>query len=173
MRTPSSISTSCTASSPTNATTTTSRRSRSAAPGLANGKPQTSILEANFDPNGSWDYGKFNGVDVRTEGLLDVYTTKFRQHVLSGSHKFSDTVKFDFLHGYLELEPERADARHRAVRRAERERLLVGLPRQPQRARAELRHRRGEPEQLQFAPQDADGTCTASSSAATSTRPTS
>jgi iron complex outermembrane receptor protein len=65
----------------------------------ANGKPQTSILESNFNGNGSWDYGRFNGVDVRTEGLLDVYTTKFRQHVLSGSHKFSDTVKVNFLHG--------------------------------------------------------------------------
>lgn len=65
----------------------------------ANGKPQTSILAANFDQDGSWDYGKFNGVDVRTEGLLDVYTTKFRQRVLSGSHKFSDTVKLDFMTG--------------------------------------------------------------------------
>jgi TonB-dependent receptor len=63
------------------------------------GKPQTSILDAHFDDNGSWDYGKFNGVDVRSEGLLDVYTTRFRQHVLSGSHKFSDTVKADFMAG--------------------------------------------------------------------------
>jgi TonB-dependent receptor len=63
------------------------------------GKPQTSILDAHFDDNGSWDYGKFNGVDVRSEGLLDVYTTKFRQHVLSGSHKFSDSVKADFMAG--------------------------------------------------------------------------
>jgi TonB-dependent receptor len=65
----------------------------------ANGKPQTSILESHFDDNGSWDYGRFNGVDVRTEGLLDIYTTKFRQHVLSGSHKFSDTIKMNFLFG--------------------------------------------------------------------------
>jgi TonB-dependent receptor len=63
------------------------------------GKPQTSILETHFDQNGSWDYGKFNGVDIRSEGLLDVYTTKFRQHVLSGTHKFSDTVKADFMAG--------------------------------------------------------------------------
>ncbi|WP_167761271.1 TonB-dependent receptor [Duganella callida] len=67
--------------------------------GAANGKPQTSILDAHFDQNGSWDYGKFDGVDVRTEGLVDVYTTKFRQHVVSGSHKFSDTVKMDFMAG--------------------------------------------------------------------------
>ena len=65
----------------------------------ANGKPQTSIVDAHFNDNGSWDYGKFNGVDIRTEGLLDVYTTTFRQHVLSGSHKFSDRLKLNFLHG--------------------------------------------------------------------------
>jgi TonB-dependent receptor len=77
----------------------------------ANGKPQTSILESHFDQNGSWDYGRFNGVDVRTEGLLDVYTTKFKQHVISGSHKFSDTVKLNFLHGISDSnlnEPMRA-----------------------------------------------------------------
>ncbi|MFC5459319.1 TonB-dependent receptor [Massilia niabensis] len=65
----------------------------------ANGKPQTSILEAHFNDQGSWDYGRFNGVDVRTEGLLDVYTTKFRQNVLSASHKITDTLKVDVLHG--------------------------------------------------------------------------
>jgi iron complex outermembrane receptor protein len=65
----------------------------------ANGKPQTSILESSFNDNGSWEYGKFNGVDIRTEGLLDVYTTTFLQNVLSGSHKLSDTFKLNFLHG--------------------------------------------------------------------------
>ncbi len=70
----------------------------------ANGKPQTSIVDAHFDENGSWDYGKFNGVDIRTEGLLDVYTTKFKQHVLSGSHKFTDRLKVNFLHGTSDSE---------------------------------------------------------------------
>ncbi|GAB3453825.1 TonB-dependent receptor [Massilia terrae] len=65
----------------------------------ANGKPQTSILASDFNQDGRWVYGQFNAVDDRTEGLLDVYTTKFRQHVLSGSHKFSDTVKMNFLLG--------------------------------------------------------------------------
>ncbi|TWI67774.1 TonB-dependent receptor [Pseudoduganella lurida] len=65
----------------------------------ANGKAQTSILESHFNENGSWDYGKFNDVDIRTEGLLDVYTTTFKQHVLSGSHRFSDRFKVNFLHG--------------------------------------------------------------------------
>jgi len=65
----------------------------------ANGKPQTSILEAEFDQNGSWTYGRFNGVDIRTEGLVDVYETKFRQNVLSASHRLTDTLKVDVLHG--------------------------------------------------------------------------
>ncbi|SEN10028.1 TonB-dependent receptor [Duganella sp. CF517] len=67
--------------------------------GQANGKPQTSIVESHFDQNGSWDYGKFNDVDVRSEGLLDIYTTTFRQHVFSGSHRFSDRFKVNLLHG--------------------------------------------------------------------------
>jgi TonB-dependent receptor len=67
--------------------------------GQSNGKPQTSILESHFDSNGSWDYGKFNGVDMRTEGLLDKYTTLFRQHVISGSRDITDRFKVDFLTG--------------------------------------------------------------------------
>ena len=65
----------------------------------SNGKPQTSIVDSHFDNNGSWDYGKFNAVDIRTEGLLDKYTTLFKQHVLSGRHDFSDRFKVDFLTG--------------------------------------------------------------------------
>lgn len=65
----------------------------------ANGKPQSSILETSFNSNGSWEYGKFNGVDVRSEGLLDVNDTTFRQHVLTGSHKLTDTIKLDFMTG--------------------------------------------------------------------------
>ncbi|SFU74130.1 TonB-dependent receptor [Pseudoduganella namucuonensis] len=65
----------------------------------SNGKPQSSIVDAHFDGNGSWDYGKFNAVDIRTEGLLDKYSTLFKQHVISGRHDFSDRFKVDFLSG--------------------------------------------------------------------------
>ncbi|MFG6417119.1 TonB-dependent receptor [Roseateles sp. DC23W] len=68
-------------------------------PLASNGKPQTSIVEAHFNGNGSWDYGKFNGVDVRSEGLLDVNNTTFKQHVLSATHKLTDTIKLDFMSG--------------------------------------------------------------------------
>ncbi|RZJ82834.1 MAG: TonB-dependent receptor, partial [Massilia sp.] len=68
-------------------------------PLASNGKPQTSIVDAHFNSNGSWDYGKFNGVDVRSEGLIDVNNTTFRQHVLSATHKLTDTIKLDFMSG--------------------------------------------------------------------------
>jgi TonB-dependent receptor len=67
--------------------------------GQSNGKPQTSILETHFNENGSWDYGKFNAVDIRTEGLLDKYTTLFKQHVLSGHRDLTDRWRVDFLSG--------------------------------------------------------------------------
>lgn len=68
-------------------------------PLASNGKPQTSITEASFNSNGSWEYGKFNGVDVRSEGLIDVNNTAFRQHALNVTHKLTDTIKLDFMTG--------------------------------------------------------------------------
>ena len=67
--------------------------------GQSNGKPQSSILETHFNQNGSWDYGKFNAVDIRTEGLLDKYSTLFKQYVLSGRHDVTDRLKLEFLSG--------------------------------------------------------------------------
>lgn len=65
----------------------------------ANGKPQTSIVETSFNSNGSWEYGKFNGVDVRSEGLLDVNNTTFRQHVLTATHKLTNDIKLEAMTG--------------------------------------------------------------------------
>lgn len=65
----------------------------------SNGKPQSSIVDAHFDQNGSWDYGKFNAVDVRTEGLLDKYSTLFKQYVLSGRRDLTERLKVDFMTG--------------------------------------------------------------------------
>jgi iron complex outermembrane receptor protein len=67
--------------------------------GQSNGKPQTSILESHFNNNGSWDYGKFNAVDIRTEGLVDKYSTLFKQHVLSGHRDLTERWRVDFLSG--------------------------------------------------------------------------
>ncbi|MCG2583401.1 TonB-dependent receptor [Massilia sp. TS11] len=76
-----------------------------------NGKPQTSIVDAHFNSNGSWDYGKFNAVDIRSEGLLDVYSTLFKQAVVSGRKDFSERLKVDFMSGISDSrlkEPQRA-----------------------------------------------------------------
>ncbi|WP_158643181.1 TonB-dependent receptor [Pseudoduganella lurida] len=64
-----------------------------------NGKGQTSIVDARFNENGSWTYGKFNGVDVRSEGLVDVYTTLFKQAVLSGHRDVTDKLAVDVMVG--------------------------------------------------------------------------
>ena len=61
--------------------------SRSASQG---GKPQTSVVEAQYAPNGALLYGKFNGVDVRSESRYDELTTTFTQPTLTLEHKFND-----------------------------------------------------------------------------------
>ncbi|KFI07491.1 TonB-dependent receptor [Massilia sp. BSC265] len=66
---------------------------------VENGKGQTSIVDARFDDKGSWTYGKFNGVDIRSEGLLDVYTTLFRQGVLSARREIGERLTVDAMVG--------------------------------------------------------------------------
>ncbi|MFC5459331.1 TonB-dependent receptor [Massilia niabensis] len=66
---------------------------------VENGKGQTSIVEARFDDKGSWTYGKFNGVDVRSEALVDVYSTLFKQAVLSGRRDITDRLAVDTMFG--------------------------------------------------------------------------
>jgi iron complex outermembrane receptor protein len=47
------------------------------------GKPQTSVVEAQYDANGRLLYGKYNGVDVRAESRFDELTTTFTQPTLT------------------------------------------------------------------------------------------
>lgn len=47
------------------------------------GKPQTSVLEAEYAPNGSLLYGKYNGVDIRAESRFDELSTVFTQPTLT------------------------------------------------------------------------------------------
>jgi iron complex outermembrane recepter protein len=70
----------------------------------ANGKPHSSIVDVEFDDDGSWLYGLFDGVDIRTEGLRDEYTTDFRQLVLSGRHDFGEAFTLDALVGVSDAE---------------------------------------------------------------------
>jgi iron complex outermembrane receptor protein len=66
--------------------------SRSASQG---GKPQTSVVEAQYDANGRLLYGKFNGVDVRAESRFDELTTTFTQPTLNWEQTLTDTIKLN------------------------------------------------------------------------------
>ena len=55
-----------------------------------NGQPMVSVKDVKFDQNGSLLYGLFDGVDVRSEGLVDRFSTTFGQVNLNLTHRFSD-----------------------------------------------------------------------------------
>ena len=63
------------------------------------GQPMVSVRDVQFDQNGSLQYGLFDGVDVRSEGLLDRFTTTFKQVNLNFDHKFSDSFQITGLVG--------------------------------------------------------------------------
>jgi TonB-dependent receptor len=64
------------------------------------GKPMTSVRDIAFDPNGSLQYGLFDGVDIRSEGLVDQFISTFKQGTLNFEHRFSDRFKVTALAGY-------------------------------------------------------------------------
>ena len=64
--------------------------SRSAGQG---GKPQTSVLQAQYAPNGALLYGVYNGVDIRAESRFDELHTEFSQPTLSWDQTLSPTLK--------------------------------------------------------------------------------
>ena len=70
--------------------------SRTAAQG---GKPQTSVVSANYDANGGLINGVFNGVDIRAESRFDKLKTTFTQPTLNITHDISDTVTLKALFG--------------------------------------------------------------------------
>lgn len=61
------------------------------------GSAETSVLEAERDPNGTLLYGRFNGVDLTNDLTYSKYTTTFSQVNLSGSRDFGGFV----LDGYV------------------------------------------------------------------------
>lgn len=63
------------------------------------GQPMVSVRDAQFDANGSLQYGLFDGVDVRSEGLVDRFTSTFKQLNLNFDHKFSDSFQVTGLVG--------------------------------------------------------------------------
>ncbi|PTT75275.1 TonB-dependent receptor [Pelomonas sp. HMWF004] len=57
------------------------------------GKQQTSVVEAQFAPSGQMVYGKFNGVDIRSESRFDKLSTEFTQPTLTVEQDITDTLK--------------------------------------------------------------------------------
>jgi TonB-dependent receptor len=58
-----------------------------------NGQPMLSINSVTFDGKGSVETATFDGMDVRSEGLVDNYIATFQQGNLDFEHAFSDTFK--------------------------------------------------------------------------------
>ncbi|MFZ2988963.1 TonB-dependent receptor [Ideonella sp.] len=57
------------------------------------GKSQTSVLAAEYAPNGSLLYGKYNGVDIRSESRFDQLSTVFTQPTLTLEQDIGDTMR--------------------------------------------------------------------------------
>ena len=67
-----------------------------------NGQPMVSVRDVEFDENGSLVYGLFDGVDVRSEGLVDKFTTTFQQANLNLRQRLGDTLELTGLFGISE-----------------------------------------------------------------------
>ena len=59
----------------------------------AGGKSQTSVLATQYDANGALLYGKYNGVDIRTESRFDELSTTFTQPTLTWEQDIGDSLK--------------------------------------------------------------------------------
>jgi TonB-dependent receptor len=64
-----------------------------------NGQPMVSVRDIEFDDKGSLVYGLFDGVDVRSEGLVDHWISDFKQGNLNFRHRFSDSFEMTALFG--------------------------------------------------------------------------
>jgi iron complex outermembrane receptor protein len=67
-----------------------------------NGQPMTSVKDIQVDATGSLEYGLFDGVDLRSESLVDKFTTTFKQANLNFKHRFSDSFAIDGIIGRSE-----------------------------------------------------------------------
>lgn len=63
------------------------------------GQPTVSVRDIQFNDKGSMVYGLFDGVDVRSEGLVDDFSTTFKQANLNFRHQFNDTLEITALFG--------------------------------------------------------------------------
>lgn len=65
-----------------------------------NGQPMTSVRDIEFDDNGSLVYGLFDGVDVRSEGLVDHFVSTFKQANLNFKRQLSDNLEISGIVGF-------------------------------------------------------------------------
>jgi iron complex outermembrane recepter protein len=70
--------------------------SRTAAQG---GKPQTSVVQTDYDANGNLLFGIFNGVDIRAESRFDELETRFFQRQIEWNQEITDRLRFNVLAG--------------------------------------------------------------------------
>lgn len=63
------------------------------------GQPMVSVRDITFDEHGSVQTAVFDGVDVRSEGLVDQFVSTFEQVNLTFEHRFSDAFKVSGLAG--------------------------------------------------------------------------
>ena len=59
------------------------------------GKPQTSVVDTAYAPNGALLYGVYNGVDIRAESRYDKLSTTFTQPVLSLEQDIGESFKLN------------------------------------------------------------------------------
>ena len=58
-----------------------------------NGQPMVSIRDVEFDENGSLVYGLFDGVDVRSEGLVDQFVSTYKQLSTELTHQVTESFE--------------------------------------------------------------------------------
>src|SRR5689334_15745605 len=64
------------------------------------GKPATRVVSGEIAPNGSFVYGLFDDVDIRSEARHDELSTKFTSYALSATHELSPRWTLSELAGY-------------------------------------------------------------------------
>lgn len=60
---------------------------------LQGGKPQTTVLETEYAPNGALLYGRYNGVDIRSESRFDKLETTFTQPSLTLEQDLNEQLR--------------------------------------------------------------------------------
>jgi hypothetical protein len=82
------------------------------------GKPATRVVAGEIAPNGSFVYGLFDDVDIRSEARHDELSTKFTSYALSATHELSPRWTLSELAGYSAFGLQQPGPDHDHVDRA-------------------------------------------------------